>query len=264
MLYIEEEKEGVRTMENPTGTVGRIVELMMDRDTNEFSIEHRVTISDFFQRYSRDHHSFNSIYFYDFKNSSFFLTDNMELLYVNPTDNIVMYDDIKCQNEVENKLGKHEEDKQKFKTIKDFRIVLKNGGFIFYSEQEIYFLGINSETKTVKPLIKIDFELKKEQLSVWTVCPCPDPNLIVFSFRKDLHYILLVWNVEENREVYNFSTSEDWSFIYGPGSKAGFILNQETYVNLDTGLINNFFQYKFSDDKYFKNTCGYKINETHD
>ena len=141
---------------------------------------------------------------------------------------------------------------------------MKNGGFAFHSQEEVFFLRINSELKTIMPLIKINFKINKGQMSVDKVCTCPDPSLIVISFVKGSDYLLLVWNIEENREVYNFSTSNYWSFIYGPGSKAGFILNGDTYVNLDTGLINYFFEYQFTNYGFYDQTCGYRINSPQD
>jgi hypothetical protein len=74
----------------------------------------------------------------------------------------------------------------------------------------------------------------------------------------------LVWDIDENREVYNFSTSKIWDFINGPNNRAGFILNDETYVNLDTGLINYFFEYKFTNALFYGQTGGYRINDKQD
>ena len=87
--------------------------------------------------------------------------------------------------------------------------------------------------------------------------------MIVIGLSKDSDYLLIVWNIEENREVYNFSTSKSWSFIYGPQSNAGIILNEGTYVNLDKGLINYFFEYKFQ-NYGLSDQNGYRINLNED
>ena len=58
-------------------------------------------------------------------------------------------------------------------------------------------------------------------------------------------HLIVVWNVEENREMSNFSTNKDFLHINGPRSDSGFILNGDTYVNLDNGLINYFFEHDF-------------------
>jgi hypothetical protein len=38
----------------------------------------------------------------------------------------------------------------------------------------------------------------------------------------------------------------------GPHSEAGFILNDDTYVNLDRGLINYFFEYSFVSNGFYE------------
>ena len=75
-------------------------------------------------------------------------------------------------------------------------------------------------------------------MMVNSVCACPDMKIIVIVLQKDYDYLLIVWNIEENREVYNFTTSKYYSFVNGPQSKARFILNGETYIYLDKGLVN--------------------------
>ena len=80
---------------------------------------------------------------------------------------------------------------------------------------------------------------------------------------RDSNHLLIVWDIEENREVYNFSTSKSWSFVNGPQSRAGIILNEDTYVNLDKGLINYFFEYIFQ-SYTFNDQNGYRINPEED
>ena len=49
----------------------------------------------------------------------------------------------------------------------------------------------------------------------------------------------------------------------GPQSKAGFILNGDTYVNLDKGLVNYFLEYNFQSIT-FNDKNGYRINTKED
>lgn len=76
--------------------------------------------------------------------------------------------------------------------------------------------------------------------------------------------MLLVWDIEKNREVSNFSTDKTWYYMYGHNSQAGYILNGDTYVNLDKGLINYFFEYEFYNSGFYDQRAGYKINKDED
>ena len=174
-----------------------------------------------------------------------------------------MYEEIKWQDEVDKKLGKRDYNQEEFRDLSDINFTMKNGGFALYSSEEIYFLRINSDLGTVMPLIKINFKLNKAQMTVNKVLCWTDPRLIVIALWNNYDHLLIVWNIEENKEVYNFSTSKPWIFVNSPHSGAGIILNEDTYVNLDKGLINYFFEYSFSsyplDDQN-----GYKINKEED
>jgi hypothetical protein len=192
------------------------------------------------------------------------VTDKKEIMMHSKGENVLMYEDIECYKEVENKFGMNEYDPTKFKTLNDINILTKNGGYALYTSEEAYFLRVESDLGTVLPLIKINFKINKGQMTIDRICACTDPSLIVISFVKGSDYLLLVWNIEENREVYNFSTSKYWSFMNGPNNKAGFILNGDTYVNLDKGLINYFFEYEFPNTSFYDQVGGYRINEKQD
>ena len=151
-----------------------------------------------------------------------------------------MYEEIKCQNEVKNKIGKRDYNQEKFRDLSDISWTMKNGGFALYSSEEVYFLRINSELRTIMPLMRINFKLNKAQMTINKVWACPDSKLIVIGLSKDSDYLLIVWNIEENREVYNFSTSKSWSFIYGPQSNVQNygLSDQNGYrINLNEDLV---------------------------
>ena len=119
IFYVEEvDKKNPEDLE-PAGTVGKIVELMMDKKTRNFTLELRETIEDFVARYNRTASSHNTYDYYSYGSLKFFLTDKMELLFINTSDKVLMYDDIKCQDEVDKKFGKSEYDKEQFKTMAD-------------------------------------------------------------------------------------------------------------------------------------------------
>jgi hypothetical protein len=192
----------------------------------------------------------------------------MELLFIDKSNKKLMYEEINCYDLIEEKFGKrevNEENKEEFKTLEDVTIVCKNGGIAFHTEDEAWFLGFDSELRKVTPLIRINFQINKGQMTLNKISRCPDPGLILLDFVKDYtSHLILVWNVNENKEKFNFSTNNDFQFINGPGSKAGFILNAETYVNLDTGLINYFFEYEFTSTAFYEQVNGYRINRKQD
>jgi len=238
----------------------KIKEIMMDKTSKKFTLEDRRQITDCLQRYDKSASEINQYTYYG--GITLFLTDKMEVFALDKSTNLLMYEEVKCYNEVEKKFGKDEYDKEKDVDLNNINIVMKNGGFAFYNQEEVFFLRVNSDLGTVLPLVKINFKINKGQMTIDKVCPCSDPALIVISFIKGSDYLLLVWNVEENKEVYNFSTSEIWSFMLGPNNKAGYIMNGETYVNLDKGLINYFFEYKFTNSGFYEqNSVGYRINQ---
>ena len=115
-----------------------------------------------------------------------------------------MYEEIKILNEVEKKLGNRDCNQEKFRDLGDINYTMTKGRFALYSSEEVFFLRINSDLWTVMPLVRINFKLNKAQMTVNSVCAYPDMKLIVIVLPKDYDYLLIVWNIEENREVYNF------------------------------------------------------------
>lgn len=74
--------------------------------------------------------------------------------------------------------------------------------------------------------------------------------------------LILVWNLETNSEVFNYSTNTYLDHINGLKSKAGYIRCNQHYVNLDLGLENHFFEKNFN--SVFTTNCGTLINKTED
>ena len=162
MMYVED----VTNPENyEVKTTGKIVELIQDITTKEFKLAERRVIEDFYERYNKRGSSINSYYDY-YSVYDFFLTDKMEILFINKTDKILMYEEIKCQNEVEKKLGKRDYNQEEFRDLSDISYTMKNGGFALYSSEEVYFLRINSELRTIMPLMRINFKLNKAQMTI--------------------------------------------------------------------------------------------------
>lgn len=239
-----------------------IVELTLNPDTKKFELITRRTIENFEQIYNKKQSDINTFSYYG--GIELFLTDNKELMYIDKNEDKLFYEDISCKEFIDQKFGKSEYNPEEYKKLVDMTVVPKNGGFAIHDSESCYFLAIDSELKRVLPLTKINFKINKGQMTIEKICPCPDPSLIMISLVKNNDYIILVWDIHENKEVYNFSTSSFWSFIYGPGSKAGYILNGDTYVNMDKGLINYFFEYNFPNTGFYEQRCGYRINKLED
>jgi len=75
--------------------------------------------------------------------------------------------------------------------------------------------------------------------------------MFVIAFKKwseDKATLLVTWDVKENAEISNFSTEANYYLINGVKTKAGYLMNGKTYLNLDEGLINNFFETEFIPD----------------
>lgn len=70
--------------------------------------------------------------------------------------------------------------------------------------------------------------------------------------------------LNKNKEKFNFSTDKEFIFINGPRSKSGYILNGDTYINLDRGLVNYFFEYQFEPNAFREQVNGYRINTNED
>jgi hypothetical protein len=80
-----------------------------------------------------------------------------------------------------------------------------------------------------------------------------------------LSYLIVVWNLKDNKEVSNFSSERIRQYFYGKGSKAGYILLKDCYVNLDNGLRNHFYESCFNEIGYeFPKTSGYMITKDED
>ena len=237
-------------------TVGKILELIFDPDTIQFEFIEIKKINKFDEIYKLSSNQVNSKEFNTW--CKLYLTDNREILYVNKSQNIIMFEEIEWQNEIYQKLGKREVSPDLFKDLADVVCVPKNGGFAFFSEWEVYFLKIDSVEHIVLPLIKVNFRISNSQMVVDQVWECIDPSLIVISLKQKNDSLLIVWNIDENKEVSNYSTSKKWMFINGPNNKAGYLVNEDIYVNLDFGLPNNFFEHDYLDFGLSDNK-GYRI-----
>lgn len=151
-----------------TKTVGKIVELTYDAKTLEFKFETKRTIEDFKERYNKQAGEINT-YNYYYGNGmeyDFFVTDNQELLFFDKTNGKIMYEEMDCAKDLEKKLGKRDYNEEEYRTISDMTWYVKNGGFACHSSEQVFFIRINSELRKIMPMIKINFQINKGQMSI--------------------------------------------------------------------------------------------------
>lgn len=80
---------------------------------------------------------------------------------------------------------------------------------------------------------------KYSNYMVKEVLPSIHPDYIVICFtdtQTSSNTLIIVWNLEDDEEVSNFSTQKTYFLCNGPNSKIGYLMIDTFYVNLDEGL----------------------------
>ena len=174
---------------------------------------------------------------------------------------------------------------------KNFKWKWISNGFIGYCDSEAVFVKIKAniketEEKLFDPIlndnnkwkimkvdvdekswkvIKIDFVLESPELKIENVFECKNGSRVVFQISKwdTREHMFVVWDLENNKEIWNYSTEGDFRFVQGVSSETGYLLTAKAYVNLDNGIANPFFDYDFiSSNREFKlvTSWGFKVN----
>lgn len=163
---------------NSNSVLMRIYEILFDPKTEEFYLEKKKDFDcengeylDVVQSHIEGDDSDDLV---------LFLTDQMDILAYSSSENILMYANNQLLND--GKVNFDEETEEIWIKTNNMTVILKNGGFAFYDKKDVYFLGINSEEGTTRPLIKVNFDIDPNQMSIDRVCPSQDPTLIVVSF----------------------------------------------------------------------------------
>ena len=129
----------------------------------------------------------------------------------------IFFEDQEITNNVRKKLGVDENYKP-FKTNDYTWIALKNG-FIAFREDRLYFIRMKVERETKNELIevkaqfkdckKIGFIIGKLDLRIMNVHECQDSSKILIDCGNEYDkHLIVVWNLEDDREVKNFSTNQ--------------------------------------------------------
>ena len=126
------------------------------------------------------------------------------------------------------------------------------------------------EVMTILPkpskVVQIDFILGDQELELTNVFEWKDIRraIIQISNRNTVEHVFVVWDLENNGELWNYSMKGDFRYIQGSSSEAGYILTANSYINLDNGIANPFFDHNFVTYNYANYNLaacgGYKIN----
>jgi len=154
------------------------------------------------------------------------------------------------------------------------QVWLKNKGLVVGYMNKYYYFRIDSETSKILFHREFGFSISMgKHLFIRTflylsllvilhiVHSCLDPNLLVLSSDEtDTHKLSIVWDVEKDEEVSNLSYNNFIKYINGPSSKAGYLILNDCYVNLDNGLKNYFYEIDFGILYSYSDTKGYSIS----
>ncbi|CAI2365026.1 unnamed protein product [Moneuplotes crassus] len=242
---------------------GRIVELSFDSDNSNFFLRdiYKVNLSDL---YGIKPESIN-MYEYDPK-FILSLTDDCTIFYIGKQDGIIQINDQKTDKDLfKGKFGKDPYDDTKDKDLKSYGVTTKpkNGGIIIYTDEKAWFIRYDSKQDKIYPMEEIKIEINKNQMTISYIYDCTDPDLIVIHLisQGGNQHLVLVWDIVHNKELQNFSPKNYCSYITGPKSRAGYLLVDNTYINLDDGLINCYFEHQFNSNFFYGQTGGYRMNK---
>lgn len=143
----------------------------------------------------------------------------------------------------------------------------KNGGVSGHTPTDLYFIKMDGKNKKASAPVELNFQLEKNKgIQISKVYPCHGKDRIVLSLNENYtdDYIILIWDIVNNAEIANYSCTESFTYLNGTGSKSGYLLLKETYVNLDFRLINYFFETKFDSYSQVPEKFGNRINKGED
>ena len=201
----------------------------------------------------------------------------------------LLYETFDLSNFIEGKLGVDDKTYEKYK-ISNFQWVLCSPGFIGYKDDRAVFVKVDVsigkteemvhnpvtnkgeviEVMTILPkpskVVQIDFILGSTELELLNVYEWKDIRraVVQISNRNTSEHVFVVWDLENNGELWNYSMKGEFRFAQGFSSEAGYILTANSYINLDNGIANPFFDHNFVASNYSYSVLsasgGYKIN----
>ena len=245
---------------NIINTYLRIFEIKHDQITNKFYLEFQFETEDLNKSFELQLYSYQ--YYNDFK---LFVTDDMDIIFVNKYKNQIFLNSKDWSHLIKDKLGKNENGPTQFRSLSDYSIYFKitNAGISIYNSEVVYQLRIDHKNNKLLPIMKINFDLNKWSVSVNEIFWCRDPHLITIQLSCFSDTVMLTWNVDLNQEFSNFSCSQNQIKIFlAKWWRSGVLFMNNSYVNLDKGIINYYFNSDFNFNYNEDNKMGYKINWT--
>ena len=184
-----------------------------------------------------------------------FVSDEGEVIAVYDHKNIIMYKHKNYYSLIEGKIGM-KPNSNEFNELKDVNYCMKNGGVALYTRTEVYFLRASTLLNIPPSLIKLNVNIPKGETYIHNVHACIDPTLVVIEL-KSLYrrHLFIVWNIETDKDVSNFSSAEECVFANGVGSKAGYLMFNDYYFDLDNNIIDPYFKLQEIDWHQSKKGC---------
>ena len=162
----------------------------------------------------------------------FFWSDEGEILRISPKKNQIVSNHKDYYQEIKEKIGEHPHFDMKNELI-DIEYCMKNGGFALYSDVEWFFLQTTHSLESEPKLIKLNLNVPKGLISIEKVHPCIDPLLVVLELVDSNRHLFIVWDIEDNKEKYNYSSLKQLNFATGYNNKAGYLISEDGYIDLD-------------------------------
>ena len=141
--------------------------------------------------------------------------------------------------------------------MSDFTVIAKNGAIIAQNPDVIIYCTYSESKKRIKAMKKVTIKLDQEKFRFDSIlCPL-DKDRIIIPLKQQTNEtygysggtLFLTWDLKKNKELTNYSTSQMWTYMTGPGSRSGYIMHTgwvaDSYVNLDSTLKNPFFESPF-------------------
>ena len=206
-----------------------------------------------------------------YDNETINMTDNLDFYKIRHCgDRQILYNRTNMMPIIKHRLGRDDTTK-KLREISEFKWIAKNGGLLGFTSEVVFFVKISEKGQASGPM-RIKIKMNKDVNQILEVLRSPAKNLIVIVIKEKAGHtnLFLVWDVYLNQEVSNYSGPTSYTFVLGKNTKAGYLLNRDTYLNLAHCLPNYFFDYNFPEKNYnsyrkvLRCCSGYRINETED
>jgi hypothetical protein len=96
-------------------------------------------------------------------------------------------------------------------------------------------------------MIEIKFQVGTSDLTIKKAYYCKNESLVVFVLSNLVNeHIFVVWDIERNSEINNYSTKGNYKYVLGENSDSGYLLQNRSYVNLDNCMPYSFIDFDFT------------------